>query len=136
MQLVLIGSAVPFPVAMSPQRHRAGRSARSSHLSPSFPPQVFEELWKGEGKSAAQIVAAQQLELMQDREALEELCQAIMDGHPQVVTIFSGLLVFLGSSNEGQLDTCPELLLQPPTLPRRAGPALSILPLCQRLTVR
>lgn len=47
--------------------------------------QVFEELWRGEGKSAAQIVAAQQLELMQDREALEELCQATMDEHPQVV---------------------------------------------------
>ncbi|OBS57374.1 hypothetical protein A6R68_11498 [Neotoma lepida] len=46
---------------------------------------VFEELWKGEGKTAAQIVSEQQLELMQDREALEELCQATIDGHPQVV---------------------------------------------------
>ncbi|XP_021051689.1 glutamyl-tRNA(Gln) amidotransferase subunit B, mitochondrial [Mus pahari] len=47
--------------------------------------QVFEELWKGEGKTAAQIVSEQQLELMQDQEALEELCQATIDGHPQVV---------------------------------------------------
>ncbi|GAB1287659.1 Glutamyl-tRNA(Gln) amidotransferase subunit B, mitochondrial [Apodemus speciosus] len=54
-------------------------------ISSSAAKQVFEELWKGEGKTAAQIVSEQQLELMQDGEALEELCQAIIDGHPQVV---------------------------------------------------
>ncbi|XP_051013346.1 glutamyl-tRNA(Gln) amidotransferase subunit B, mitochondrial [Acomys russatus] len=57
----------------------------SKAISSSAAKQVFEELWKGEGKTAAQIVSAQQLELMQDREALEELCQATIDGHPQVV---------------------------------------------------
>ncbi|KAK7805079.1 hypothetical protein U0070_003012 [Myodes glareolus] len=46
---------------------------------------VFEELWKGQGKTAAQIVSEQQLGLMQDREALEQLCQATIDGHPQTV---------------------------------------------------
>ncbi|EGW07313.1 glutamyl-tRNA(Gln) amidotransferase subunit B, mitochondrial isoform X1 [Cricetulus griseus] len=57
----------------------------SKAISSSAAKQVFEELWKGEGKTAAQIVTEQQLELMQDREALEQLCQAAIDGHPQVV---------------------------------------------------
>lgn len=71
-------------------------------VSFSLPPhlQVFEELWKGEGKTAAQIVSEQQLELMQDREALEQLCQATIDGHPQAVTISNGSKVFLYSRNE------------------------------------
>ncbi|XP_006501393.1 glutamyl-tRNA(Gln) amidotransferase subunit B, mitochondrial isoform X2 [Mus musculus] len=54
-------------------------------ISSSAAKQVFEELWKGEGKTAAQIVSEQQLELMQDQEALEKLCQTTIDGHPQVV---------------------------------------------------
>ncbi|XP_052586213.1 glutamyl-tRNA(Gln) amidotransferase subunit B, mitochondrial [Peromyscus californicus insignis] len=57
----------------------------SQAISSSAAKQVFEELWKGEGKTAAQIVSEQQLELMQDREALEQLCQATIDGHPQAV---------------------------------------------------
>ncbi|XP_016000059.2 glutamyl-tRNA(Gln) amidotransferase subunit B, mitochondrial isoform X1 [Rousettus aegyptiacus] len=47
--------------------------------------QVFEELWRNEGKTPAQIVSEKQLELMQDREALEQLCHAVMEEHPQVV---------------------------------------------------
>lgn len=47
--------------------------------------QVFEELWKSPGKLPAQIVSEKQLGLLQDREALEELCCATLDGHPQVV---------------------------------------------------
>ncbi|XP_039731910.1 glutamyl-tRNA(Gln) amidotransferase subunit B, mitochondrial isoform X3 [Pteropus medius] len=47
--------------------------------------QVFEELWRNEGKTPAQIVSEKQLELMQDQEALEQLCHAMMEEHPQVV---------------------------------------------------
>lgn len=47
--------------------------------------QVFEELWRSGGKTPAQIVSEKRLELMQDQEALEELCQATMEKHPQVV---------------------------------------------------
>ncbi|KAM5255923.1 glutamyl-tRNA(Gln) amidotransferase subunit B, mitochondrial [Ctenodactylus gundi] len=47
--------------------------------------QVFEELWKGEGKTAAQIVSEKQLELTQDLEALEKLCHSTIEGHSQVV---------------------------------------------------
>lgn len=46
---------------------------------------MFEELWKSPGKLPAQIVSEKQLGLLQDREALEELCCATLDGHPQVV---------------------------------------------------
>ncbi|XP_037353461.1 glutamyl-tRNA(Gln) amidotransferase subunit B, mitochondrial [Talpa occidentalis] len=47
--------------------------------------QVFEELWQSEGKTPAQIVSEKQLELMQDREALEQLCRATLESHPQTV---------------------------------------------------
>ncbi|XP_016066695.1 PREDICTED: glutamyl-tRNA(Gln) amidotransferase subunit B, mitochondrial [Miniopterus natalensis] len=47
--------------------------------------QVFEELWRSKGKTPAQIVSEKQLELMQDHEALEQLCQATLEEHPQVV---------------------------------------------------
>lgn len=52
--------------------------------------QVFEELWKSPGKPPAQIVSEKQLGLLQDREALEELCRATLDGHPQVVRDVKG----------------------------------------------
>ncbi|XP_004685261.1 PREDICTED: glutamyl-tRNA(Gln) amidotransferase subunit B, mitochondrial [Condylura cristata] len=48
--------------------------------------QVFEELWQNEGKTPAQIVSEKQLELMQDEEALEQLCRSTLDSHPQTVT--------------------------------------------------
>ncbi|KAM6147891.1 glutamyl-tRNA(Gln) amidotransferase subunit B, mitochondrial [Erethizon dorsatum] len=54
-------------------------------VSSSAAKQVFKELWKGEAKTAAQIVSEKQLELMQDQEALEQLCQSMMEGHRQVV---------------------------------------------------
>uniref|UniRef100_A0A8C6W267 Glutamyl-tRNA(Gln) amidotransferase subunit B, mitochondrial n=1 Tax=Nannospalax galili TaxID=1026970 RepID=A0A8C6W267_NANGA len=80
----------------------------SKTISSSAAKQVFEELWKGEGKTPAQIVSEQELELMQDQEALEQLCHAAMEGHPQVVTVSYRSQVFMG-----QLDTCPLFLLHP-----------------------
>lgn len=56
-------------------------------FSPTSDLQVLEELWRSQGKTPAQIVSERKLELMQDREALERLCQATMEGHPQVVII-------------------------------------------------
>lgn len=47
--------------------------------------QVFKELWGSEGKTPAQIISEKQLELMQDQEALEQLCQATLEEYPQVV---------------------------------------------------
>uniref|UniRef100_A0A8B9XMC5 Glutamyl-tRNA(Gln) amidotransferase subunit B, mitochondrial n=1 Tax=Bos mutus grunniens TaxID=30521 RepID=A0A8B9XMC5_BOSMU len=47
--------------------------------------QVFEELWRNEGKTPAQIVAEKKLELLQDPEALEQLCRSTLEAHPDVV---------------------------------------------------
>ncbi|XP_069349239.1 glutamyl-tRNA(Gln) amidotransferase subunit B, mitochondrial isoform X1 [Eulemur rufifrons] len=58
----------------------------SKAISSSAAKQVFEELWKNEGKTPAQIVSEKKLELMQDQEALEQLCRSVTQGHPEVVT--------------------------------------------------
>nr|XP_030734087.1 glutamyl-tRNA(Gln) amidotransferase subunit B, mitochondrial isoform X2 [Globicephala melas] len=55
-------------------------------ISSSAAKQVFQELWRSKGKTPAQIVAGKQLELMQDAEALEQLCRSTLEAHPQVVT--------------------------------------------------
>lgn len=47
-------------------------------------------MWKREGKTPGQIVSEKQLELMEDRGALEQLCHSMMEAHPQVVTISGG----------------------------------------------
>ncbi|XP_047422915.1 glutamyl-tRNA(Gln) amidotransferase subunit B, mitochondrial isoform X1 [Sciurus carolinensis] len=57
----------------------------SKAISSSAAKQVFQELWSAEGKTAAQVVSEQKLELMQDLEALDRLCLSTMEGHPQVV---------------------------------------------------
>uniref|UniRef100_A0A8V0XVC4 Glutamyl-tRNA(Gln) amidotransferase subunit B, mitochondrial n=1 Tax=Gallus gallus TaxID=9031 RepID=A0A8V0XVC4_CHICK len=48
-------------------------------ISSSAAKQVFEELWKGEGKTPLEIVKEKQLELIQDQEELEQICQAVID---------------------------------------------------------
>nr|XP_045248884.1 glutamyl-tRNA(Gln) amidotransferase subunit B, mitochondrial isoform X2 [Macaca fascicularis] len=62
----------------------------SRTISSAAAKQVFEELWKREGKTPGQIVSEKQLELMEDRGALEQLCHSMMEAHPQVVTISGG----------------------------------------------
>ncbi|XP_033071376.1 glutamyl-tRNA(Gln) amidotransferase subunit B, mitochondrial isoform X1 [Trachypithecus francoisi] len=59
----------------------------SRTISSAAAKQVFEELWKREGKTPGQIVSEKQLELMEDRGLLEQLCHSVMEAHPQVVTI-------------------------------------------------
>uniref|UniRef100_A0A8C0S6R3 Glutamyl-tRNA(Gln) amidotransferase subunit B, mitochondrial n=2 Tax=Canis lupus familiaris TaxID=9615 RepID=A0A8C0S6R3_CANLF len=54
-------------------------------ISSSAAKQVFEELWRSKGKTPSQIVSEKQLELMQDGEALNQVCLAVMEEHPQVV---------------------------------------------------
>ena len=93
------------------------------HLSSLLHLQVFEELWKGQGKTAAQIVSEQQLGLMQDREALEQLCQATIDGHPQTVTISTGSKVLL----------CSDLFSVPAAATALPQGCSQSLLLCQRL---
>lgn len=57
----------------------------SRTISSAAAKQVFEEMWKREGKTPGQIVSEKQLELMEDRGALEQLCHSMMEAHPQVV---------------------------------------------------
>nr|XP_047927705.1 glutamyl-tRNA(Gln) amidotransferase subunit B, mitochondrial isoform X2 [Anser cygnoides] len=54
-------------------------------ISASAAKQVFEELWKGEGKTPLEIVKEKQLQLIEDREELEQICQAVIDEHEKEV---------------------------------------------------
>ncbi|XP_067848204.1 glutamyl-tRNA(Gln) amidotransferase subunit B, mitochondrial isoform X2 [Heptranchias perlo] len=55
-------------------------------ISSSAAKQVFVELWKGEGKTAAQIVEEKELGLIQDQQKLEQICQCVIEGHPAEVS--------------------------------------------------
>ncbi|XP_074885862.1 glutamyl-tRNA(Gln) amidotransferase subunit B, mitochondrial isoform X2 [Buteo buteo] len=53
--------------------------------------QVLAELWKGEGKTALEIVKEKELELIQDQKELEQICQAVIDGQEnEVMAIKAG----------------------------------------------
>ncbi|XP_062991209.1 glutamyl-tRNA(Gln) amidotransferase subunit B, mitochondrial [Elgaria multicarinata webbii] len=54
-------------------------------ISSSAAKQVLEEMWKGEGKTPALIVKEKKLELIQDQNELEHICQAVMEGHQKEV---------------------------------------------------
>ncbi|XP_043555686.1 glutamyl-tRNA(Gln) amidotransferase subunit B, mitochondrial isoform X3 [Chiloscyllium plagiosum] len=55
-------------------------------ISSSAAKQVFVELWKGEGKSAVQIVEQKELGLIQDHRKLEQICQRVIEDHPSEVS--------------------------------------------------
>lgn len=74
-------------------------------------------MWRTPGKMPAQIVAEKQLDLMQDGAALEQLCRATLDGHPQMVTAPEALRV---------VGVCPPFPRGPRGIDRRE----SHLPLC------
>ncbi|XP_031444756.1 glutamyl-tRNA(Gln) amidotransferase subunit B, mitochondrial isoform X1 [Phasianus colchicus] len=59
-------------------------------ISSSAAKQVFEELWKGEGKTPLEIVKEKQLELIQDQEELEQICQAAIDEREKEVMAIKG----------------------------------------------
>lgn len=71
---------------------------------------MFEELWRNEGKTPAQIVAEKKLELLQDPEALEQLCRSTLEAHPDVVGIPAGRGRHAGAVASGRR---PPLLLSP-----------------------
>ncbi|XP_030419417.1 glutamyl-tRNA(Gln) amidotransferase subunit B, mitochondrial isoform X2 [Gopherus evgoodei] len=54
-------------------------------ISSSAAKQVLEELWKAEGKTPLQIVEEKKLELIQDQQELEQICQAVVEGHQEEV---------------------------------------------------
>ncbi|XP_078068668.1 glutamyl-tRNA(Gln) amidotransferase subunit B, mitochondrial isoform X2 [Mustelus asterias] len=55
-------------------------------ISSSVAKQVFAELWKGEGKTAVQIVEQKKLGLIQDHKKLEQICQSVIEDHPAEVS--------------------------------------------------
>uniref|UniRef100_F6Y255 Glutamyl-tRNA(Gln) amidotransferase subunit B, mitochondrial n=1 Tax=Ornithorhynchus anatinus TaxID=9258 RepID=F6Y255_ORNAN len=57
----------------------------SQIISPPAAKQVFSELWKGEGKTPAQIVKEKKLELIWDEKVLEQICLEVMETHPEQV---------------------------------------------------
>uniref|UniRef100_A0A8D0HEX7 Glutamyl-tRNA(Gln) amidotransferase subunit B, mitochondrial n=1 Tax=Sphenodon punctatus TaxID=8508 RepID=A0A8D0HEX7_SPHPU len=59
-------------------------------ISSSAAKKVLKELWKGEGKTPAQIVKEKKLELIQDQKELEQICQAVIEGHQPVMEIKKG----------------------------------------------
>ncbi|KAJ7326890.1 hypothetical protein JRQ81_016649 [Phrynocephalus forsythii] len=60
-------------------------------ISTSAGKKVLQEMWKGEGKTPAQIVKDEKLEAVQDQNELERICQTVMEGHPtQVAQIKKG----------------------------------------------
>ncbi|XP_029462875.1 glutamyl-tRNA(Gln) amidotransferase subunit B, mitochondrial isoform X2 [Rhinatrema bivittatum] len=54
-------------------------------VSSSAAKQVFQELWKGEGKTPTEIVEEKRLGLIQDRKQLEQICQDVVEGHQEKV---------------------------------------------------
>ncbi|KAM4707426.1 glutamyl-tRNA(Gln) amidotransferase subunit B, mitochondrial [Discoglossus pictus] len=81
-------------------------------ISSSAAKQVFQELCKGEGKTAIQIVNEKKLGLLKDREQLEDICQGIIEGHEDEVTeirqgnlkIMNKLIGIVQKTTKGRAD--------------------------------
>ncbi|XP_032873511.1 glutamyl-tRNA(Gln) amidotransferase subunit B, mitochondrial isoform X3 [Amblyraja radiata] len=55
-------------------------------ISSSVAKQVLVELWKGDGKTATQIVELKELGLIKDQKKLEQICQSVIENHPTEVS--------------------------------------------------
>uniref|UniRef100_A0A4X2KVD4 Glutamyl-tRNA(Gln) amidotransferase subunit B, mitochondrial n=1 Tax=Vombatus ursinus TaxID=29139 RepID=A0A4X2KVD4_VOMUR len=74
--------------------------------------QVFEELWQNQGKTTGQIIQEKKLELLQNQEELEEICQAVLAEHPQEVMavkkgnqkVVNKLIGMVRRATEGRAD--------------------------------
>ncbi|XP_069044428.1 glutamyl-tRNA(Gln) amidotransferase subunit B, mitochondrial [Lepisosteus oculatus] len=59
-------------------------------ISSSVAKLVFQELWRGTGRSASQIVQEQDLSMVHDRGAIQQICQAVIDSHQEEVRAIQG----------------------------------------------
>ncbi|MBN3316212.1 GATB amidotransferase, partial [Atractosteus spatula] len=59
-------------------------------ISSSVAKLVFQELWRGTGRSASQIVQEQDLSMVHDRSAIQQICQAVIDSHQEEVRAIQG----------------------------------------------
>ncbi|KAK9540564.1 hypothetical protein VZT92_003007 [Zoarces viviparus] len=57
----------------------------SGHISSSVAKQVFQEMWRSSGKTASQIIQEQDLGLVSDATQLHNICQKVVDSHPDEV---------------------------------------------------
>uniref|UniRef100_A0A673HJF6 Glutamyl-tRNA(Gln) amidotransferase, subunit B n=1 Tax=Sinocyclocheilus rhinocerous TaxID=307959 RepID=A0A673HJF6_9TELE len=62
----------------------------SGHISSSTAKQVFQEMWKAPEKTVGQIVKEQDLWMIKDKEKLQNICQSVVDSHPEEVQIIRG----------------------------------------------
>ncbi|XP_068445261.1 LOW QUALITY PROTEIN: glutamyl-tRNA(Gln) amidotransferase subunit B, mitochondrial [Clinocottus analis] len=57
----------------------------SGRISSSVAKQVFQEMWRSSGKAASQIIQEQDLGLVSDDTQLHNICQKVVDSHPDEV---------------------------------------------------
>ncbi|XP_015257750.1 PREDICTED: glutamyl-tRNA(Gln) amidotransferase subunit B, mitochondrial [Cyprinodon variegatus] len=57
----------------------------AGHISSSVSKQVFQEMWRSPGRTAAQIIREQDLGLVSDAAELHRICQKVVDSHPEEV---------------------------------------------------
>lgn len=63
----------------------------TGHISSSIAKQVFQEMWRSPGKTAALIIQEKDLGLVSDTEQLHSICQKVVDSHPdEVIAIRNG----------------------------------------------
>ncbi|KAM4603716.1 glutamyl-tRNA(Gln) amidotransferase subunit B, mitochondrial isoform 1-T1 [Polymixia lowei] len=60
----------------------------TGHISSSVAKQVFQEMWRSPGRTALQIVQEQDLGLVSDTAELRNICQRVVDSHPEQVQAF------------------------------------------------
>ncbi|CAJ1052514.1 glutamyl-tRNA(Gln) amidotransferase subunit B%2C mitochondrial [Xyrichtys novacula] len=57
----------------------------TGHISSSAAKQVFQEMWASPGKTASQIIQEKELGLVSDASHLHNICQKVVDSHPDEV---------------------------------------------------
>ncbi|XP_029012717.1 glutamyl-tRNA(Gln) amidotransferase subunit B, mitochondrial [Betta splendens] len=57
----------------------------TGRISSSVAKQVFQEMWRSPGKTAPQIIQEQDLGLVSDMAQLHDICQKVVDAHPDEV---------------------------------------------------
>ncbi|MEQ2231974.1 hypothetical protein ILYODFUR_006233 [Ilyodon furcidens] len=62
----------------------------AGHISSSVAKQVFQEMWRSPGKTAAQIIREQDLGLVSDAAKLHRICQKVIDSHLDEVCAIRG----------------------------------------------
>lgn len=62
----------------------------TGHISSSAARRVFQEMWRSPGKTALQIIREQDLGLVSDTAQLHNICQEVLDSHPDEVNAIRG----------------------------------------------